>query len=82
MTLIRVLRFPALVDFEAEDRRLVLDLRAGAHGAPGPKIRNPVRIRIRDINRISNPNIDIRAIIFHGYKIFPEYEGNCLEITA
>ena len=33
MTLIRVLRFPALVDFEAEDRRLVLDLGAGAHGA-------------------------------------------------
>ena len=38
-----------------------------------------VRVRIRDITRISNL---VRILIFHGYQIFPEYEGNCLEITA
>ena len=50
-----------------------------AQPIPGSKIRNPVRIRIRDINRISNL---VRILIFHGYRIFLEYNGNCLEITA
>ena len=37
--------------------------------SPGSKIMNPVRIRIRDINRISNL---VRILIFHEYQIFPE----------
>ena len=43
------------------------------------KARNPVRVRIPDINRISNL---VRILMLHGYKILLEYKGNCLEITA
>ena len=43
------------------------------HAVPESKMRNPVRIRIRDINRISNL---VRILIFHGYQMFPELYEN------
>ena len=58
---------------------IIAVLRSSGMCIPRPEIRNPVRIRIRDSNRISNL---VRILIFRGYQIFPEYEGNCLEITA
>ena len=30
----------------------------------------------------SFPNIDIPRIIIYGYQIFPEYQENCMKITA
>ena len=63
---------------EAPARRRLPPELLDARAEPGSKIRNPVRIRIRDINRISNL---VRILIFHGYQIFLESKGNCIKIT-